>query len=97
MLILHSDTDGSVPVQQAMDMAEALKTTKARHRLSLYKNKGHMRVTEDVIKETRAFIEEISKRSVPRERSTLSRGLASPSYLGSVAELTLFDANKMNR
>lgn len=61
MLLLHSDNDGSVPVQQALDMAEALEKAKARHRLALYKNKGHMRVTEDVIKETRAFIEEIGR------------------------------------
>lgn len=59
ILILHSDNDNSVPVQQAQEMAEALEKAKARHRLSLYKNKGHMRVTEDVIKETRAFIEEV--------------------------------------
>ena len=59
MLILHSDDDGSVPVQQAMDMAKALEKAKAPHRLSLYEKKGHMRVTEDVIKEARAFIEEV--------------------------------------
>ena len=63
MLILHSDDDFSVPVQQAIDMAEALEKAKARHRLVLFKKKGHMRVTEDVIRETRAFIEEISKKS----------------------------------
>lgn len=61
MLILHSDNDGSVPVQQARDMAAVLEKAGARHHLSIYKNKGHMRVTEDVIKETRAFVEEISK------------------------------------
>jgi acetyl esterase/lipase len=61
MLILHSDNDGSVPVQQAIDMAEALAKAKARHRLSIHKNKGHMRVTEEVIKESLAFVEEISK------------------------------------
>ena len=66
MLILHSDNDGSVPVQQALDMAEALEKAKAPHRLSIYKKKGHMRVTEDVIKETRAFIEEISKSKLDR-------------------------------
>ena len=61
MLILHSDNDGSVPVQQAMEMAEALEKAKAVHRLSIHRKKGHMRITEDVIKETRAFIAEISK------------------------------------
>lgn len=61
MLILHSDNDGSVPIQQAKDMAQALEKAKAPHRIVLYKNKGHMRVTEDVIKESLAFIEEVSK------------------------------------
>src|SRR5262245_61694619 len=62
ILILHSDNDGSVPVQQAVDMAEALAKAKAPHRLSIHKKKGHMRITEEVIKETLAFIEEVTKR-----------------------------------
>jgi alpha-L-fucosidase 2 len=61
ILILHSDNDGSVPVQQAIDMAAALEKAGAKHRLSIYKGQGHMRVTDDVIKESRAFIEEIGK------------------------------------
>jgi acetyl esterase/lipase len=61
ILVLHSDDDGSVPVQQALDMAQALEKAKAPHRLSVYKKQGHMRVTDEVIKETRAFIEEVSK------------------------------------
>jgi acetyl esterase/lipase len=61
ILIIHSDDDGSVPLQQALDMAQALETAKARHRLSVHKKKGHMRVTDEVIQEARAFIEEISK------------------------------------
>ena len=65
LLILHSDNDGSVPVQQARDMAVALERAKAPHRISIHKNRGHMRVTPDVIKEARAFIEEISHAKVP--------------------------------
>jgi acetyl esterase/lipase len=61
MLIIHSDDDGSVPVQQAIDMAQALEKAKAPHRLALFQKKGHMVVTEDVIKETRAFVEEFGK------------------------------------
>jgi acetyl esterase/lipase len=60
MLIIHSDNDGSVPLQQALDMAQALEKAKARHRLSVHKQKGHMRVTDEVITEARAFIEELS-------------------------------------
>jgi acetyl esterase/lipase len=61
ILIIHSDDDSSVPLQQALDMAAALEKAKAPHRLSVHKNKGHERVTEEVIKETRAFIDEMSK------------------------------------
>lgn len=61
ILILHSDDDGSVPLQQALDFAAALKIAKAPHRISVYKKQGHMRVTEDVIRETREFIEEVAK------------------------------------
>lgn len=61
ILIIHSDDDGSVPLQQALDMAQALEKAKARHHLSVHKKKGHMRVTEEVIKETLAFIEVVSK------------------------------------
>jgi acetyl esterase/lipase len=59
ILILHSDNDGSVPVQQALDMAAALENAQARHRMKVYEKQGHMRVTEDVIKQSLAFIEEI--------------------------------------
>src|SRR6185503_15973010 len=65
ILILHSDNDGSVPVQQAKDMAAAMEKAKAPHRISIYEKQGHMRVTPEVIKETRAFIEEISKAVEP--------------------------------
>ena len=43
--------------------AGVLDKAKTRHRLSIHKNKGHMRITEDVIRETRDFIEEIGKAS----------------------------------
>ncbi len=66
MLILHSDDDGSVPVSQAEEMAAALGRAGAAHRLSVYKKKGHMRVTEEVIKETLAFIDEVSKKPAHR-------------------------------
>src|SRR5262249_26772590 len=59
MLILHSDDDKSVPIQQALDMVQALEKSKARHRFVHYKDKGHISITDDVIKETRAFINEI--------------------------------------
>jgi acetyl esterase len=61
ILIVHSDDDKSVPIQQALDMVQALGKTKVRHRFVHYKDKGHVSITDDVIKETRAFIDEMSK------------------------------------
>jgi alpha-L-fucosidase 2 len=60
ILIVHSDDDPSVPARQALDMVAALEKAKVRHRFVHYKDKGHVSITEDVIKEARAFIEEIS-------------------------------------
>jgi len=61
MLIIHSDDDGSVPVQQAIDMAQTLEAAKVRHRFSLHRKKGHLRVTDEAIQETREFIQEVSR------------------------------------
>jgi alpha-L-fucosidase 2 len=58
LLIIHSDDDKSVPIHQALDMVQALEKAKARHRFVHYKDKGHISMTEDVIKEARAFIAE---------------------------------------
>jgi alpha-L-fucosidase 2 len=66
ILIIHSDDDPSVPIRQALDMVAALEKAKVRHRFVHYKDKGHVSMTEDVIKEARAFIEEISGK--PSER-----------------------------
>ena len=73
MLILHSDNDGSVPIKQARDMAASLAKAKAPHKYVEYEKKGHMRVTDDVIKETRAFVEEVCK---PRPEPPAKRGTA---------------------
>jgi acetyl esterase len=61
ILIIASDDDRSVPVQQALDMVQALEKAKARHRFVHYKDKGHVSITDDVIKEARAFIDEVSR------------------------------------
>ena len=60
ILIIHSDDDPSVPVQQALDMVQVLAKAQVRHRFIHYRDKGHISMTEDVIKEARAFIEAIS-------------------------------------
>ena len=58
-LVIHSDDDKSVPVQQAVDMAEKLKAAGVQHRFVHYTDRGHMGITDDVVKEARAFIAEL--------------------------------------
>jgi alpha-L-fucosidase 2 len=58
ILILHSDDDRSVPIQQALDMVDALKKANAQVKFIHYKDRGHMNLTDEVVQETRAFIAE---------------------------------------
>ena len=58
ILVIHSDDDKSVPVQQAADFVEKLKAAGVPHRYVHYTDRGHMGITEEVIKEARAFIAE---------------------------------------
>jgi acetyl esterase/lipase len=62
ILIIHSDDDRSVLVQQAHDMVAALEAANAPHRFVHYADRGHMRVTDEVISETLAFIAEVEGR-----------------------------------
>jgi acetyl esterase/lipase len=59
ILVIHSDDDKSVPVQQAVDMAAKLKANNVPHRFVHFTDRGHMGITEEVIKEARAFIAEV--------------------------------------
>ena len=59
MLVIHSDDDRSVPVQQAVDFVAKLQAAGVTHRFVHYTDRGHMGITEDVIKEARAFIAEV--------------------------------------
>jgi dipeptidyl aminopeptidase/acylaminoacyl peptidase len=56
LLVVHSDDDQSVPIQQALDMAKVLQTAKVPHKLVHYKDRGHMGLTDEVLQEARAFI-----------------------------------------
>lgn len=56
MLLFHSDNDRSVPIQQALDMVEALKSKRARYHFVRYKDQGHLGITDDIIQKTREFI-----------------------------------------
>jgi acetyl esterase/lipase len=62
LLVIHSDDDKSVPVQQAVEMVEKLKTHGVQHRFVHYPDRGHMGITDEVIKEARAFIGEVEQR-----------------------------------
>jgi acetyl esterase/lipase len=62
LLVIHSDDDKSVPVQQAVDMAAKLKAAGAVHRFVHYADRGHMGITEEVIAEARKFIAELEPR-----------------------------------
>jgi acetyl esterase/lipase len=62
LLVIHSDDDKSVPVQQATDMVEKLKAAGVQHRYVHYTDKGHMGITDDVIREARAFIAEVEQK-----------------------------------
>jgi dipeptidyl aminopeptidase/acylaminoacyl peptidase len=59
ILVIHSDDDKSVPVQQAVDFVEKLKAAGVTHRFVHYTDRGHMGITEEVVKEARAFIAEV--------------------------------------
>ena len=59
ILIIHSDDDRSVPVQQAHDMVAAMETANAPYQFVHYTDRGHMRVTDEVISETLAFIADL--------------------------------------
>lgn len=64
MLIIHSDDDESVPVQQAHDMVSALKKAGVTHKFVHYKDRGHMRLTDEVVKEMLDFIADVEKQGV---------------------------------
>jgi acetyl esterase/lipase len=63
LLVIHSDDDQSVPIQQALDMVKTLETAKIRHKFIRYKDRGHMGLTEEVLQEVRAFLAELDKGS----------------------------------
>jgi dipeptidyl aminopeptidase/acylaminoacyl peptidase len=59
ILVVHSDDDQSVPIQQAVDFAAALERAGVQHRFVHLTDAGHMSVTPRVIEETLRFISEV--------------------------------------
>lgn len=62
MIVIHSDDDKSVPIQQAVDMVDKLKASGVHHRFVHFTDRGHMGITDEVIKEARAFIAEVEQK-----------------------------------
>ena len=61
ILIIHSDDDRSVPVQQAHDMVAAMDNARAPHKFVHHTDRGHMRITEEVTRATLAFIADLER------------------------------------
>ena len=62
VIVIHSDDDKSVPIQQAVDMVAQLKAHNVQHRFVHFTDRGHMGITEEVIKEARAFIAKVEQK-----------------------------------
>jgi len=60
LLVIHSDDDQSVPVQQALDMLAALDAAKIPHQFVHYKDRGHVGLTDEVLQEARRFITQLN-------------------------------------
>ena len=56
ILILHSDNDRSVPIDNALKMIDALEKVGAPHMFHRYEKMGHMGINDEVIKRSLEFI-----------------------------------------
>ena len=56
ILIIHSDNDQSVPIENALLMVDSLKEVGADYVFHRYSSAGHMGITEEVKKKSRNFI-----------------------------------------
>jgi acetyl esterase len=61
ILVIHSDDDKSVPIQQAFDMVEALKRAGVTNQFVHATDRGHMRITPQVVQEARDFIARVER------------------------------------
>lgn len=61
MLIVHSDDDRSVPVEQAIQMVGALEAAGVPHRFVHYTDRGHVALTPEVVEEMLDFIAEVER------------------------------------
>ena len=63
LLILHSDNDRSVPIDNALLMVDALKKADAPHKFHRYEKMGHMGINDEVIRRAREFIKQQSSKA----------------------------------
>ena len=61
ILVIHSDDDQSVPIQQAFDMVKALEAARIPHHFVHYKDRGHVGLTDEVLQEARLFIAKLDQ------------------------------------
>ena len=67
LLILHSDNDHSVPIDNALAMVDVLQKAGARHTFHRYPDMGHMGINQEVIDKSLAFIKEVSAKPADKE------------------------------
>lgn len=60
LLVIHSDNDRSVPIDNALLMVETLKKAGAPYKFHRYPDAGHMGITDEVIARSLEFIKEQS-------------------------------------
>jgi acetyl esterase/lipase len=65
LLLLHSDDDRSVPIQQAIDMDKALTAANLPHKFIHYTDRGHIGFTDEAMREARAFIADLESKAAP--------------------------------
>ncbi|MFO1095153.1 MAG: alpha/beta hydrolase fold domain-containing protein [Planctomycetaceae bacterium] len=63
LLILHSDNDQSVPIDNALEMVKVLETAGAEHTFHRYPEMGHMGINQEVIDRSLEFIAKNSAQS----------------------------------
>ena len=59
LLIMHSDDDQSIPIQQALDMVSTLQDAGTPHEFRHYTDRGHMPINDEVVAESLSFIQKV--------------------------------------
>jgi len=62
LFMIHSDDDPVVPIQQAMEMEDALNRVKAPFAYALHQGRNHMTLSDDVIDLARQFVTQMGER-----------------------------------